>query len=408
MGWFSKLFSNSETQQSVSIEPQQLQFSATDYCERGQKSLDAGKYVEAMEFFQAAIEADKHTEKAYMLLAKAYEKQGKKDKAKATLYSLLAIDPNNDNALKRIEALTGVIKSGKMNDVSGCNNGEDQSVSGQDSDNNDNGVIQQPQSIQVGNYRIFDGKPEDRFDFFVIFDDGNRLYFKIINTYEAAIVSPAKYGWEGYKKPSGNMDIPSSIDFKGHRYSVKTIASAAFHSCNELQAVRIPDTVSNIDSAAFYGCSSLSSVELPLGLERIGLNCFRWCKFDTINIPESVNFIDQSAFCDCTNLVSFKFPNGVKIIKKGVLLGCEKITKIVIPKSVIEIEEEAFGITHYNKSGTNTVELRMENANPPKINSSMFRSWLSSPIKVTVVVLQGALDAYITAQYWQVFDIIEK
>lgn len=408
MSIFSKWFSGKKDESDSKVEQQKPQFSASDYCEHGQMSLDAGKYVEAMEFFQAAIEADKHFEKAYILLATAYEKQGNKDKAKSALFGLLAVDPNNENALKRIEVLTGVVKAGKMNDVSGCNNGVNQSVSGQDSDNNDNGEIQQPQSIQVGNYRIFDGKPEDRFDFFVIFDDGNRLYFKINNANDITIVSPAKHLWDGYKKPIGMLDVPSFIDYKGHRYSVKAIASGAFHSCNELQAVRIPDTVSNIDSAAFFGCSSLSSVELPLGLERIGLNCFRWCKFDTINIPESVSFIDQSAFCDCTNLVSFKFPDGVKIIKKGVLLGCEKITKIVIPKSVIEIEEEAFGITHYNKSSTNTVELRMETTIPPKINSSMFRSWPSSPIKVTVVVPQGAMDAYITAQYWQEFNIIEK
>ena len=408
MSWLSNLFTKDQQQPSEASTPQKPLPTAADCCERGQKSLESGKYVEAMEYFQAAIEADKRFEKAYLLLATAYEKQGKKDMAKAALYSLLAVEPNNENALKSLEVLIGVVKAEKANNEDRVNDGKNESDPIGDSGKNDNGVTQQPRPIQVGNYRIFDGKPEDRFDFFVIFDDGNRLYFKINNANDITIVSPAKHLWDGYKKPIGMLDVPSFIDYKGHRYSVKAIASGAFHSCNELQAVRIPDTVSNIDSAAFFGCSSLSSVELPLGLERIGLNCFRWCKFDTINIPESVSFIDQSAFCDCTNLVSFKFPDGVKIIKKGVLLGCEKITKIVIPKSVIEIEEEAFGITHYNKSSTNTVELRMETTIPPKINSSMFRSWPSSPIKVTVVVPQGAMDAYITAQYWQEFNIIEK
>ena len=79
---------------------------AADYCEQGQKSLDAGKYIEAMEYFQAAIEADNRFEKAYLLLATAYEKQGSIDKAKATLYGLLAIDPNNNNALQRLNRLT--------------------------------------------------------------------------------------------------------------------------------------------------------------------------------------------------------------------------------------------------------------------------------------------------------------
>ena len=86
MSIFSKWFSNKEPESSTSDEPRKPQLSASDYCEQGQKSLDAGKFVEAMEYFQAAIEADKHFEKAYILLATAYEKQGKKDKAKAALY----------------------------------------------------------------------------------------------------------------------------------------------------------------------------------------------------------------------------------------------------------------------------------------------------------------------------------
>ena len=95
MSLFSKWFSNKDSESPTTAEMQKPQLSASDYCEQGQKSLDAGKYVEAMEYFQAAIEADKRFERAYLLLASAYEMQGKNDKAKSTLYALLAIDPNN-------------------------------------------------------------------------------------------------------------------------------------------------------------------------------------------------------------------------------------------------------------------------------------------------------------------------
>lgn len=105
MSIFAKLFSNKEAESSTSDEPKKPRLSASDYCEQGQKSLDAGKYVEAMEYFQAAIEADKHFEKAYLLLASAYEKQGKKDKVKAALYSLLAVEPNNEKAQDGIDIL---------------------------------------------------------------------------------------------------------------------------------------------------------------------------------------------------------------------------------------------------------------------------------------------------------------
>ena len=113
MSWLSNLFYKDEQQPSeASTAPKPLT-TAADYCKQGKKSLDAGKYVEAMEYFQAAIEADKRFEKAYFLLASAYEKQGKKDKAKATLYALLAVEPNNEKAREGIEVLdeSNVVKS---------------------------------------------------------------------------------------------------------------------------------------------------------------------------------------------------------------------------------------------------------------------------------------------------------
>ena len=115
MSWLSNLFSKDQQQPSEASTPPKPLPTAADCCERGQKSLESGKYVEAMEYFQAAIESDKHFEKAYLLLATAYEKQGKKDMAKAALYSLLAVEPNNENALKSLEVLIGVVKAEKAN-----------------------------------------------------------------------------------------------------------------------------------------------------------------------------------------------------------------------------------------------------------------------------------------------------
>lgn len=108
MGIFSKWFSSKKQQDgTISVTPQMPQFSAVDYCEQGQKMLNEGKLMQAMEFFQAAIEEVKHFEKAYLLLSEVYEKQGKMDKAKAALYALLAVEPNNKNALGRIDELNG-------------------------------------------------------------------------------------------------------------------------------------------------------------------------------------------------------------------------------------------------------------------------------------------------------------
>ena len=225
MGWLSKLFTKGETQ--ASAEHQKPLFSAADYCERGQKSLDAGKYVEAMEFFQAAIEADKHFEKAYILLATAYEKQGKKDKAKATLYGLLAVDPNNENALKRIDELNRKIVA----PIENTSSATAASTSTHETDNSDGSDQHAKRNNQNCTYKIFDGKPEDRFDFFILFDDGNRLFFKNNNGF-LSIEAPSKsrisydrycLNWEGYKTPEGALIIPEAIDYNVNNYVVTTI-----------------------------------------------------------------------------------------------------------------------------------------------------------------------------------------
>lgn len=107
MSIFSKWFSNNTSQTAEAQNSNQPSVSADDYCEKGEKSLAAGRFVEAMEYFQAAIETDKRFEKAYLLLATSYEKQGAIDKAKASLYGLLAIDPNNNNALQQLNRIMG-------------------------------------------------------------------------------------------------------------------------------------------------------------------------------------------------------------------------------------------------------------------------------------------------------------
>ena len=63
MSWLSKFFSKSHKQRQLSSE---------DCCMHGQQAFAIGKYVEAMEYFQAAIEKDAQNEEAYLLLIDAY------------------------------------------------------------------------------------------------------------------------------------------------------------------------------------------------------------------------------------------------------------------------------------------------------------------------------------------------
>ena len=58
---------------------------------------------------------------------------------------------------------------------------------------------------------------------------------------------------------------------------VAVIPDSAFMSCNNLEAVTIPETVTDIGNSAFAFVSSISSITLPQGLQRIGNEAFLGC-----------------------------------------------------------------------------------------------------------------------------------
>jgi hypothetical protein len=255
----------------------------------------------------------------------------------------------------------------------------------------------------MGNYHVFAGKPDDTFDFFAIFDDGNRLYYKItdVQANEVALVCPG-WSWEGYKEPVGMIDVPSTITFNGNSYLIKSVGSGAFRFCKKVESFRLPNTVRVLGDNAFSGCSSLSSIVLPSGLESIGDDCFSFCSFRNVSIPDTVSNIGKDAFRYCTVLESFSFPSKVSVIESGVLNGCKMLSRVEIPQNIIEIKSVAFssGNGYY---GPGIIDVFMQSVIPPKICATAF----DKNCRVRVIVPKGSKDVYNTAQYWQMFDIRE-
>ena len=358
------MFSKGEAQ--ASSEPQKSLLSAADYCERGQKSMDAGKYVEAMEFFQAAIEADKHFEKAYLLLATTYEKQGNKDKAKAALYGLLSVDPNNAEALRRIQG--GPVIEGTTPSTS--------------------------TSIPPSTSNYF---PPSSADYDLCVSSGaNRLYFKI-RGYEASVVAPnPKRGndnyWEGYKEPEDQLAIPEAVSFQGSQYPVTSIGECAFWRCRRIVTVNIPEPIAIIEDRAFDNCNSLCYVKLPSTLVEIGLGAFSSCAFESIDLPQSVQKIGNEAF-KYTKIRQFVVPDGLQTMSANIVHGCP-LESITISASVNQLTGYW---TKYNHSENFTMIMK---GHPPIVSS------MAEGIKV--VVPDSMIGEYRDAQYWQCCDLCEQ
>lgn len=125
--------------------------------------------------------------------------------------------------------------------------------------------------------------------------------------------------------------------------SVTNIGEYAFASCSSLLSVKIPDNVASIGSYTFDDCSSLSSVELPKNMAYIGNNVFRGCiNLKEVVLPNGVDSIRRSSFNGCTSLGKVELGESVCVIDSFAFYNCSSMKKIALPNSVLRINYAAF------------------------------------------------------------------
>ncbi len=163
------------------------------------------------------------------------------------------------------------------------------------------------------------------------------------------------------------LHIPSTYNtYSGVTYRIIKIGNEIFKDCDKLQAVTIPNTVTEIGNSAFEGCIALEKINIPDSVIKIGDRAFTNCKFlnninisnsvveignsafegcsslTSIFIPDKVTKISDGLFCKCKSLVNITIPNGVTEIGNLSFAGCESLINILIPQTVIKIGSRAF------------------------------------------------------------------
>lgn len=174
--------------------------------------------------------------------------------------------------------------------------------------------------------------------------------------------------------------IPSTVTYNEQTYNVTSIGSKAFKSCQGLQSVSIPNSVTSIKDFAFQ-LSGLTSV----------------------TIPGSVKSICYCAFWWCEALSEITISNGVERIEGSAFGGCSSISSIVIPSSVATIEDGAFFAC------TNLVLITNEATTPQVLNGNTFGSDYEKPgvnkSACMLVVPEESMDLYVAANEWKDFVI---
>eukprot|EP00980_Cylindrotheca_fusiformis_P003545 scaffold791_cov115-Cylindrotheca_fusiformis.AAC.3 len=98
-----------------------------------------------------------------------------------------------------------------------------------------------------------------------------------------------------------------------------------------------------VDESAFSCCKSLG--KLPEGLRVVELQSFLGCEsLTTVRIPSSVIKIGDFAFALCQSLTAVDLPPGLLVIGSHCFCGCDSIETLEIPSTTTTIGESAFGI----------------------------------------------------------------
>ena len=120
-----------------------------------------------------------------------------------------------------------------------------------------------------------------------------------------------------------NVQVASRYD----GVPVTAIGDYALADLEEMQSLKIPESVKSIGIGAFKNCKNLSSVVIPDTVSYIGANAFENCtSLWVLFLPDALEVIESGLFTNCTALKTVEARNKVRRIIKGAFYGCTALT----------------------------------------------------------------------------------
>lgn len=179
------------------------------------------------------------------------------------------------------------------------------------------------------------------------------LYYNILNNREVEVTymrrsndSYCPYEDYNFDRDLQVCNIPESVTYNNHTYSVVRIGYAAFCEYFALTSVTIPNSVTTIEQGAFAACRELTSITMSSSVVNISQNLFY--------LPTCYG----GDFPECTNLTDIYVPYGeLERFRQMIPSNYQSCVKYVsIPITVTLLAENGM-VENLNEEGDSTALL---------------------------------------------------
>ena len=158
------------------------------------------------------------------------------------------------------------------------------------------------------------------------------IYYNILSDQSAVEVTYRNTDYDTY---IGEIIIPSEVSYNGNTYTVTGIGSRAFYKCSNVTAITIPPTVSKIGLYAFQDANHVQKVNIS--------SLTSWCMMDVDSYYSCPLVYGGTLYLNNSPVSSLEsLDSSCTTIAKYAFFGNTFLTNVVLPESIINVQEGAF------------------------------------------------------------------